>query len=139
MANWIELVERLGFPIAVCLILLSGIGTGLWVLVRAGRWGAKNLVLPVRDRHFAFLEATERTLDKLASAVESQTHMVTEIRDLVSTEASRDQDFVAYLHQRNHDILETLHAVQLGIRNVLETLRNGRPPASLASEKAPTV
>ena len=64
MINWGELVERLGFPIALSLILL-------WMGWRAGRWIANQVIIPVRDAHINFLGTLQITQQQQAVSLNS--------------------------------------------------------------------
>lgn len=111
-------IERL-FQYGLPTVLLAAL---CYSLYRVGGWVARNLVIPIRDRHFAFLAITERAMEKMASAVECQTGLVTEIRDLLESKI-RGKDFMDYQHARNHDFLNALNGIQLGIQETLTLLR----------------
>jgi len=59
--NWIQTV---GLPTAS----LVAIGYGFWT---ASQWMATHLVLPLRDRHFEFLDSMSKTLKTIADTQEA--------------------------------------------------------------------
>lgn len=69
-----QFVRDLGLPTA-CLL---GIGYGGW---QVAGWIGSQVVIPLRDRHFAFLSSLESTLDAIA---QTQAQLAKEI-ERVST------------------------------------------------------
>lgn len=53
--GWAEVAERLGLPAALLMVVLAAAG-------RACAWVGREVVVPLRDRHLAFLDRTERLL-----------------------------------------------------------------------------
>jgi len=53
--GWTDVAERLGLPAALLVVVLAAAG-------RACAWVGREVVVPLRDRHLAFLDRTERLL-----------------------------------------------------------------------------
>jgi hypothetical protein len=70
----IPFIREFGLPVAA----LCAIGYGTWHIMQ---WIGTQVVIPLRDRHFAFLTSLEATLDAIA---QTQGQMVKEI-ERVST------------------------------------------------------
>jgi hypothetical protein len=70
----IQFIRDLGLPTA-CLV---GIAYGVW---QVAGWIGSQVVIPLRDRHFAFLSSLESTLDAIA---QTQAQLAKEI-ERVST------------------------------------------------------
>ncbi|MFZ4646150.1 MAG: hypothetical protein ACOYNP_10360 [Gemmataceae bacterium] len=54
--TWIDFAERLGLPAALLMVVLAAAG-------RACSWIGTEVVVPLRDRHLAFLDRTEQLLE----------------------------------------------------------------------------
>lgn len=65
----ITLIRDIGLPTTA----LVAVGYALWQLAA---WVAKEVVVPLRDRHFAFLSSLEKTLEAIA---ETQKTLATEL------------------------------------------------------------
>lgn len=64
--DWMTVAERFGVPLAILmLILLVAVPTVWFAGRRVAHWIAKEIVIPVRNRHFAFLDKLDGTLDRL--------------------------------------------------------------------------
>ena len=72
----IQFLREFGLPTMALIVT----GYGIW---QACAWIAQELVVPLRDRHFAFLASIEQTLKALQetqrSIVNTQENMVAEI------------------------------------------------------------
>ena len=64
--DWVGLVERLGFPIAIALILLG-------MMWKSGRWCAYQIIVPLRDAHIHFMAALQDTQHKQADSLQRLT------------------------------------------------------------------
>ena len=51
--TWIDIAERLGLPAGLLMVVLAAAG-------RACSWIGTEVVVPLRDRHLAFLDRTEQ-------------------------------------------------------------------------------
>lgn len=72
--EFIPFIREFGLPVAA----LCAIAYGSWQIAQ---WIGTQVVIPLRDRHFAFLASLESTLDAIAR---TQSQMVKEI-ERVST------------------------------------------------------
>ena len=54
--TWIDIAERLGLPAGLLMVVLAAAG-------RACSWIGTEVVVPLRDRHLAFLDRTEQLLE----------------------------------------------------------------------------
>ncbi len=54
--TWIDIAERLGLPAGLLMVVLAAAG-------RACTWIGSEVVVPLRDRHLAFLDRTEQLLE----------------------------------------------------------------------------
>jgi hypothetical protein len=54
--TWIDFAERLGLPAGLLMVVLAAAG-------RACSWIGTEVVVPLRDRHLAFLDRTEQLLE----------------------------------------------------------------------------
>jgi hypothetical protein len=72
--EFIPFIREFGLPVAA----LCAIAYGSWHIAQ---WIGTQVVIPLRDRHFAFLASLEATLDAIAR---TQSQMVQEI-ERVST------------------------------------------------------
>jgi hypothetical protein len=54
--TWIDIAERLGLPAGLLMVVLAAAG-------RACSWIGSEVVVPLRDRHLAFLDRTEQLLE----------------------------------------------------------------------------
>ena len=57
--TWIDFAERLGLPAGLLMVVLAAAG-------RACSWIGTEVVVPLRDRHLAFLDRTEQLLEVIA-------------------------------------------------------------------------
>lgn len=67
--DFITLIRDIGIPTGALIV----IGYALW---QACGWVAKEVVVPLRDRHFAFLTSLESTLSAIA---DTQKTLATEL------------------------------------------------------------
>lgn len=65
----ISLIRDIGLPTSA----LIAVGYAIW---QTAAWIAKEVVVPLRDRHFAFLGSLEKTLEAIA---ETQKTLATEV------------------------------------------------------------
>ena len=66
------------FQFGVPTVLLVGLAIYLW---RALSWFAVNIAIPLRDRHFAYLEMQEKQMDALVLANVQQTSLLKAMND----------------------------------------------------------
>ena len=77
-AQWFtDFTERVGVPAAVMLVIV-------YLLYRAVKWSAKEVVVPVRDAHVRYMTKTEETMGRLAESNDKQTTLLEQM-------AGRDQ------------------------------------------------
>ena len=57
--DWITAARDLGFPA----VIIAGMGYAIWT---AGKYLGKELLVPLRDRHFDFLQSLEQTNKTIA-------------------------------------------------------------------------
>lgn len=72
--DYVQLINNFGIPVAASCALAMFV----W---RSGQWVAKEIVIPLRDRHFAFLVTLEKTLETIATA---QRDMTDDIRNVLN-------------------------------------------------------
>lgn len=70
--DWITAARDLGFPA----VIIAGMAYAIW---HAGSWVAKELLVPLRDRHFDFLTSLESTNKCIAESIKE---INTRINDL---------------------------------------------------------
>ena len=70
----LQFIREFGLPVAA----LAVIAYASW---RGAEWIAAQVVIPLRDRHFAFLESLEGTLDAIA---QTQAQLAREIERVAS-------------------------------------------------------
>jgi hypothetical protein len=71
-----NLVQTVGIPFAVSL----GLGYAGWC---GAIWIGHQVVVPLRDRHFAFLSSLERTLDAIADTQRAMAHEMERISGVI--------------------------------------------------------
>jgi hypothetical protein len=71
-----NLVQTVGIPFAVSL----GLGYAGWC---GAIWIGQQVVIPLRDRHFAFLSSLERTLDAIAETQRSMANEMERISGII--------------------------------------------------------
>ncbi|CAB4160939.1 hypothetical protein UFOVP731_23 [uncultured Caudovirales phage] len=71
--DFIQAARDLGIPVAA----LIAIGIGLWRIIE---WLGKEVIIPLKDRHLAFLDSLSITLATLA---DTQTNMVSAQQDIM--------------------------------------------------------
>jgi hypothetical protein len=71
--DFIQAARDLGIPVAA----LIAIGIGLWRIIE---WLGKEVIIPLKDRHLAFLDSLSITLATLA---DTQTSMVSAQQDIM--------------------------------------------------------
>jgi hypothetical protein len=69
-----RLLKDFGFPI----VATSALGWSIWATLR---WVAGNLIIPVRDRSFSFLDRVEGNVDKMSDNLEKQTTALKDLND----------------------------------------------------------
>jgi hypothetical protein len=70
--DWLQAVDRVGFsPVAY-----GGLALALWAIVK---WTAHNIVTPIRDRAFRFLDRLESNVDSMSENLDQQTTTLKEI------------------------------------------------------------
>ena len=70
--DWLAAVDRIGFsPVAYAALALA-----LWATLK---WTAANLVTPIRDRAFRFLDRLESNVDSMSDNLDQQTTTLKEI------------------------------------------------------------
>ena len=72
----VSLVQTVGLPV----FALLAMGWGVW---RTAEWTAAHLIIPMRDRHFEFLDLLSKTLDTIAQTQESMASEVKTISQVV--------------------------------------------------------
>jgi hypothetical protein len=60
--DWITAARDLGFPA----VIIAGMGYAIW---SAGKYLGKELLVPLRDRHFDFLQSLEQTNKTIAESI----------------------------------------------------------------------
>lgn len=60
--DWITAARDLGFPA----VIIAGMGYAIWT---AGKYLGKELLVPLRDRHFDFLQSLEQTNKTIAESI----------------------------------------------------------------------
>lgn len=60
--DWITAARDLGFPA----VIIAGMGYAIW---SAGKYLGKELLIPLRDRHFDFLQSLEQTNKTIAESI----------------------------------------------------------------------
>lgn len=60
--DWITAARDLGFPA----VIIAGMGYAIWT---AGKYLGKELLIPLRDRHFDFLQSLEQTNKTIAESI----------------------------------------------------------------------
>lgn len=60
--DWITAARELGFPS----VIIAGMGYAIWT---AGKYLGKELLVPLRDRHFDFLQSLEQTNKTIAESI----------------------------------------------------------------------
>ena len=60
--DWITAARDLGFPA----VIIAGMGYAIWT---AGSWTGKELLVPLRNRHFDFLTSLEQTNKTIAESI----------------------------------------------------------------------
>jgi hypothetical protein len=102
--DWIDVATKLGVPVAA----LVALGYGVWRVIV---WCGTNLVVPVRDKHAAFLDRLIGNLDALR---ETHAQSVTTQQQMQATQ--RDQavalDQIA-VTQKDQTLLLREHGEQL--------------------------
>jgi hypothetical protein len=71
--DFIQAARDLGIPVAA----LIAVGIGLWRIIE---WLGKEVIIPLKDRHLAFLDSLSITLATLA---DTQTSMVSAQQDIM--------------------------------------------------------
>ncbi|NDD55110.1 hypothetical protein EBZ39_14820 [bacterium] len=74
-----------GLPAAA----LIAIGLGVW---RITEWSASNLIIPLRDKHFEFLESLQATLKTIADTQEAMASEINAITRATLPKIPKDQD-----------------------------------------------
>ena len=69
----VQIIREFGLPTMVLVVM----GYGLW---QCSAWIARELIVPMRDRHFAFLNSIESTLN---AVVQTQQSLVTTQQNLL--------------------------------------------------------
>ena len=70
--DWITAASDLGFPIG----MISGMAYAIW---HAGSWLGKELLVPLRQRHFDFLTSLEQTNKTIAESIKEVHTRINEI------------------------------------------------------------
>jgi hypothetical protein len=73
--DWITAARDLGFPA----VLICGLSYAIWT---AGIWLGKELLVPLRNRHFDFLTSLEQTNKTIAESIREIHTRVTELQCL---------------------------------------------------------
>jgi hypothetical protein len=60
------LVDQFGLAVALVIVTVIGLGAFFSLLWLAVKWLGREMIIPFRDRHFVFLDRTEKVLDKVA-------------------------------------------------------------------------
>lgn len=60
--DWLTAARDLGFPT----VIIAGMGYAIWT---AGSWLGKELLVPLRNRHFDFLTSLEQTNKTIAESI----------------------------------------------------------------------
>ena len=60
--DWITAARDLGFPA----VIIAVMGYAIWT---AGKYLGKELLVPLRDRHFDFLQSLEQTNKTIAESI----------------------------------------------------------------------
>lgn len=79
----VSLIQTVGLPV----FALLAMGWGVW---RTAEWVAGHLVIPMRDRHFEFLDLLSKTLDTIAKTQESMASEVKTISQVVLKQSSKE-------------------------------------------------
>lgn len=78
-------VSQFGLPAAA----LMAVGLGLW---RLSEWSAANLIIPLRDRHFEFLQSLQITLKTIADTQEAMAAEINSITRATLPKIDRDHE-----------------------------------------------
>lgn len=63
---WEKLVTNVGFPIAIVTV----VGLAIWI---GAKWVANQIIIPIRDRGFKFIDKVEGNVEKMSDNLETQT------------------------------------------------------------------
>lgn len=75
--NLMDFITHVGIPSTITLALL----VGFW---KGAKWVGQEVVIPVRNRHFAFLDTLEKTLKVVTEAQENLTKQMDVITKIVT-------------------------------------------------------
>lgn len=70
--DWIAAVKDVGFPI----VAYGAIMAAIWAIIK---WIASDIVTPIRERAFKFIDKLEGNVDKMSMNLEQQTATLKEI------------------------------------------------------------
>lgn len=108
MTEWAILVRELGFPIAVTLIVIL-------IGVKAGKWTANSIIVPLKDAHISFLNSIQDTQTSQASTLNRLA--------AIQEESAEETKWIRRLLER-HSTAEVQRGVSEDIRVHSEDIRN---------------
>lgn len=73
--DWITAARDLGFPA----VIIAAMAYAIW---HAGTWFGRELLVPLRDRHFDFLTSLEQTNKCIAESLKEVNSRITELQCL---------------------------------------------------------
>lgn len=73
--EWAAIVERLGFPIFVALVLL-------WAFGKTAKWFGIHILIPIRDAHTSFLQSLQNSQHSISDTQHKQAVTLEKLTEL---------------------------------------------------------